>query len=297
MKKLPPLNALRAFEAVARLGNAQKASKELDVTHGAISRHVKQLETWLGTRLFNRNQRSLQLNELGQHYIKTISAAFELIQEGTNNIKNIKSSNRINIATNHLFINKWLSNKLSDFSKCHPQIEIWLSSQSQLNYSNQSNIDISIEMGPGPWPDMLSIPLMKDRLITVCSPLLLQQGNKLASSKDLAKQVLLHGNDPSIHWSRWFRAHKVLNIDANKGPQFSCSDTLLRAAMSGQGIALVSEKMAADDLAQGRLVQVFKDVIELGDYLWLVLEESISSDVNINTFLTWIKQDSQLENA
>ncbi|SFC61869.1 transcriptional regulator GcvA [Pseudoalteromonas denitrificans] len=289
MRKLPPLNALKVFEATARLGSAQKASEELHVTHGAISRHVKQLESWLGITLFDRSQRSLKLNTLGKSYIQTISAALDLIQEGTINIQNIKSSNTLGLATTHSFASKWLMEKLPDFYKRHSDIEVWLSLDQQLINLQQSNIDIGIRMGAGPWPDLHCIALMKDKLITVCSPLLLNQNNKLETPKDLAKQTLLHDQDPTTQWSRWFKDNQVLNIDPTKGPRFSSSDILLRAAMSGQGIALVSEKLAQEDIKQGRLIQLFEASVDLGDYHWLVIPKNKLEHINIIKFLCWIK--------
>jgi len=296
MRKLPPLNALRAFEAVARLGSAQKASEELHVTHGAVSRHVKQLEHWLGITLFDRSQRNLKLNTNGNNYIQTISAALDLIHEGTNNIQNVKTSNMLGIATTHSFASKWLTDQLSNFYKLHCDIEIWLSLDQQLTNLNHTNVDIAIRMGKGPWPEYHCIPLMQDKLITVCSPLLLKQSIKLDSPKDLAKHTLLHDQDPNTQWSLWFKENKVLNIDPSKGPRFSSSDVLLRAAMSGQGVALVSEKLAEQDINEGRLIQPFESEVDLGEYHWLVIAQDKLENPNVKKFITWINnQLSQLE--
>ncbi|PAJ73546.1 hypothetical protein CJF42_15225 [Pseudoalteromonas sp. NBT06-2] len=288
MRKLPPLNALRAFEAVARLGSAQKASKELHVTHGAVSRHVKQLEHWLGITLFDRSQRNLKLNTNGNNYIQTISAALDLIHEGTNNIQNVKTSNMLGIATTHSFASKWLTEQLSNFYKQYSDVEVWLSlDQQQINF-NHTNIDIAIRMGKGPWPEYHCIPLMQDKLITVCSPLLLKQSIKLDSPKDLAKHTLLHDQDPNICWNLWFKENNVLNINPSKGPRFSSADILLRAAMSGQGIALVSEKLAAQDINEGRLIQPFSGAVNLGNYHWLVIAKNKLENINVKKFLIWI---------
>jgi len=288
MKQLPPLNALISFEATARLGSAQNASEELNITQGAVGRHIKQLEQWLEIALFDRSQRNLKLNDTGRRYIKTITAALDLIHEGSANIQNVKTDNTINITIKEPYISDWLLALLPNFYKLHSEIQVQISLQQSTEPLTKSNIDISIKTGTGPWPEFHCVPLMQDKLITVCSPLLLKQSIKLDSPKDLAKHTLLHEQEPNTPWSLWFKENNVLNINPSKGPRFSSSDILLRAAMSGQGIALVSEKLAAQDINERRLIQPFEGAVDLGDYQWLVIAQDKIENTNVTKFLTWI---------
>jgi len=289
MRKLPPLNAIRAFEATGRLGGVLRASEELHVTHGAVSRHVKQLEEWLDVTLFDRSQRALILNEAGEAYLKSISSALDLVQEGTTNLRQYKGSKRLGISTTHSIATKWLMDKLPDFSNQHPDIEVWISIEQHLIDFSNSDIDIGLRMGKGPWPGLSCVPIMTDKLIPVCSLQLLEQGPAIKKPQDLSRYTLLHDQDPNAQWSRWFKHFDIEKIEHSKGPRFSSSDILLSAAMSGQGVALVNEVLAEQDITQGRLVQVLPLSIDLGDYYWLVTKGNIQSSKKVKIFTDWIE--------
>lgn len=288
MRRLPPLNALRAFEATARLEGIQKASEELHVTHGAISRHVKQLEDWLGVTLFDRSQRNIRLNPAGKVYLDSIASALAQIETASQQVQHLKPGNTLGLATTHSFATKWLMNKLPDFYKNHPEIDVWISLDQKRTNFEQAGIDIAIRMGAGPWPDRHCVALMTDRLIPVCSPQLIEGGNRLASVEDLEHHTLLHDLDPDAQWSRWFSEHFPDCSVVEHGPRYTSADILLSSAMSGQGIALVSEVLAAEDLAQGRLIQPLPQSVALGDYFWLVMPVGNQQDPLINTFREWL---------
>ena len=292
MRKLPSLNALRAFEAVARLGGVQKASDELCVTHGAVSRHLKQLEQWLHVPLFDRGERALRLTSAGEGYRQTLTAALDLIQEGTTAVCSYRADNTLGVATTHSLAAKWLMKKLPDFSRLHPEVEVWLSLEQGLTDLARSGIDLTIRMGSGPWPEYDCIPLMSDRLVAVCSPLLLSSSNALAAPEDMLSFTLLHDQDPQVQWSRWFAAHQLECPAELVGPRFASTDILLSAAMSGQGIALVNEALAAEDLAAGRLVKPLSQAVELGTYYWIVLPKERQQQAKVQHFCHWLQQQA-----
>lgn len=296
MRRLPPLNALRAFEATARMGSIQKASQELCVTHGAISRHIKQLEGWLGIVLFERKQRSLILTSAGSTYQQTVSAAFDLIHEGTMSVQHNRLSNTLGLATTHSIASKWLMEKLSAFSIAHPGIEVWLTLEQGLTNFTQSGVDVALRTGEGPWPGLDCIPLMRDRLIPVCSPQLLEHGPRLTQPEDLVLHTLLHDQDPNAQWQRWLQANGVKTVNAKAGPRYTSADIVLRAAMSGQGIALVSEVLAADDIAHGRLMQALPQAIDLGMYYWLIMPDRSRLIPRVTIFCQWLAQKVADEN-
>ena len=302
MRKLPPLNALRAFEATARLGGVQKASNELCVTHGAVSRHVKQLEAWLGTDLFDRSERSLKLTTAGDAYRQTLAAALDLIQEGTIRVQNQQSANTLGVATTHSIATKWLMEKLPTFNSQFPDTEVWLSLEQGLTDFRKAGVDVALRMGSGPWPGLECIPLMDDRLIPVCSPQLVSKDHPINSPSDLSAYTLLHDQDTNTQWQRWFDYHRntlaasgpALDSRPNNlkdllaGPRFASTDILLSAAMSGQGIALVNELLARNDIASGRLIRPLPEAIELGVYYWIVMPKGNLSEQKVKNFCEWI---------
>lgn len=289
MRPLPPLNALCAFEAAARLGGIQKASQELCVTHGAVSRHVKLLEEWLGVTLFERSHRSITLTPAGRAYQQTVAAALDLIQEGTAAVQHHKSPKALGIATTHSIASKWLMDRLADFSQNYPAVEVWLTVEQKLTDFSQTGVDVALRMGEGPWPDLECTPLMEDRLIPVCSPQLLGKKKRLKKPADLASFTLLHDQDPKAQWSRWFQKVGLETMDSSQGPRFTSSDMALRSAMSGQGVALASEVLAADDIAAGHLIQPLPQAVELGTFFWLVMPHRNLSMSHAIAFREWLQ--------
>ncbi|EPJ55460.1 MAG: hypothetical protein OFPI_03770 [Osedax symbiont Rs2] len=288
MRRLPPLNSLRAFEATARLQGVQRASEELHVTHGAISRQLKQLEAWLGVILFDRSGRNISLNRAGESYLKTISSALDLIAQGSQNIQHLKAENTLGIATTHSIASKWLMDKLNQYAQVSPKTEVWLSLEQRSTDFASSGIDVAIRMGHGPWPDLHCLPLMQDRLIVVCSPRLLSNECRLEQPDDLAKFNLLHDRDPDTQWQSWFTANQLQRIDISKGPRLSSSDILLNSAINAQGVALVSEVLAEADLAQQRLVQPLQQSVDLGVYFWLVMPREKYQLPQVRSFCDWL---------
>lgn len=286
MRALPPLKSLRAFEATARLQGVQKASEELHVTHGAVSRQLKQLEAWLGVTLFDRSARNIALNETGEIYLKTIGSALDLIEQASQNLRHLKPQHSLGISTTHSIAAKWLLNKLNDYAEHAPDIEVWLSlEQSRTDFSS-SGIDLALRMGQGPWPNLHCIPLMQDRLIVVASPELIAE--PLNCVAHLANFTFLHDGDPTTQWLRWFSENKLDLIDLTVGPRYSSTDILLSSAINGQGVALVSERLAAEDLRQQRLVQPLTQSVNLGTYFWLVMPREKYHQPQVRSFCDWL---------
>jgi len=288
MRRLPPLNSLRAFEATARLQGVQRASEELHVTHGAVSRQLKQLEAWLGVTLFDRSARNISLNSAGENYLKTVSSALDLIAQGSQNLQHLKAENTLGIATTHSIASKWLMDKLNLYSQVSPATEVWLSLEQRSTDFSATDIDLAIRMGHGPWPELHCLPLMQDRLIAVCSEGLLSSERRLKVPSDLAKFTLLHDRDPDTQWQSWFIANQLEPIDIAKGPRFTSSDILLNSAINGQGVALVSEVLAAADIAQQRLVQPLQQSVDLGVYFWLVMPREKYQQPQVRSFCDWL---------
>jgi len=291
MRKLPPLNSLRAFEATARLNGVQKASEELHVTHGAVSRQLKQLEEWLEVILFDRSARNISLNEAGKDYLKSIGCALDQIEQASQSLQQLKSENTLGITTTHSIASKWLLDKLNEYSMHSPEVEVWLSlEQGRTNFA-AAGVDVAIRMGNGPWPNLRCIELMQDRLIVVASPSLIN--DQLNSPADLAKFRLLHDGDPAAQWLRWFDENNIELIGLAEGPRFSSADILLSSAIGGQGIALVSERLALKDLRSQRLVQPLQQSVNLDTFFWLVMPERSYCQPRVREFCDWLLSNSQ----
>ncbi len=294
MRHLPSLNALRTFEAAARLTSISNAGQELCVSHGAVSRQVKLLEHWLGVKLFERDGRSLQLTSAGAAYLKTCSAALDLIEEGTVNLQQQRSSNVIGVATTHSFAERWLMARLPSFRAEHPNIEVWIVLEQQLTQFAQPGIDVAIRMGTGPWPQYHSRPLMQDRLIPVCSPNLIETGPEITTPEDLLHYPLLHDQDPKAQWAVWLKANNIKGIDLNRGPRYSSSNIVLQAALSGQGIALANEALVKDDIERGHLIQVLSLDVNLGTNYWIVTPNQNSKLKKVIAFSNWLEKTAQV---
>lgn len=287
MRKLPPLNSLRAFEATARLQGVQKASEELHVTHGAISKQLKQLEQWLGLALFDRSARTIQLNVAGKRYLKTISSVLDLLEQSSINLQNLKPKNSLGISTTHSIASKWLVDALKAYALFCPQVDVCLSLEQACTDFANPDVDLAVRMGEGPWDNLHCIALKKDRLIVVASPTLVKQ--PLLESQQLQNYSLIHDQDPSTQWLRWFTENNLALINLNSGPRYSSSDIVLNSAISGQGIALVSEQLAVKDLQRGDLIQVLPQCVELGSYFWLVMPREKYLDTRVSEFCDWFE--------
>ncbi len=150
-----------------------------------------------------------------------------------------------------------------------------------------SRVDLALRMGAGPWPDLHCIPLMSDRLIAVASPNLVPEA--LTCAEQLAEYDLLHDQDPSAQWLRLFTENQLALVDLSKGMRLSSSDLLLSSAIHAQGVALVSERLAHDDIAQGKLIRVLKESVELGSYYWLVMPRESILKTKVRTFCDWLE--------
>jgi LysR family glycine cleavage system transcriptional activator len=289
-RKLPSLNALKAFEAVVRNGTTIAAASELGVTHGAVSRQLQQLEEWIGRPLFKRGGGRLAVTEAGQKYADNAGRALDLIDEATRELLGI-SDNIVRVSTTSSFANEWLMPRLPDFQQRYPEIEIWIEEGKEIVDPRSGGCDIAIRMGSGGWSGVEAEPLMDDRLVPVCAP---QIAAQLERPRDLAKVRLLHDDDPQAQWTRWLeiaagKTTPTMVQHLKKGARFASSSLLLKAATAGQGVALARERLADQALKTGALVQPFPETVELGTAYWLVTRAGIGPRRPIRLFSAWLK--------
>ena len=285
--RLPPLNALRAFEASARQLSFTRAAEELFVTQAAISHQIKSLEDFLGIKLFMRKNRALLLSEEGQAYYLDIKDVFNAINEATERLFARGEKGAITVSTQPSFAIQWLVPRLNAFYALHPDIDVRIKAVDQPENSLTGDVDVAIYFGRGHWADIDAEQLQKEYLIPVCSPLLLQGKNPLDKVEDLINHTLLHDTSRR-DWKRWFKQVNVKATNVNHGPIFSHSAMVVQAAMHGQGVALAHSFLAKPDIDAGRLICPFEDVLESKNAYYVVCRDRQVDLGKIAAFREWV---------
>lgn len=296
MRRLPPLNALRAFEAAARHLSFSKAAGELHVTQAAISHQVKALEQTLGVALFRRLNRAVLLTDAGQTYLPPVREALDQIAAATDRLARRSGGDRLRVSTIASFAAKWLLPRLMRFRAEHPRIDVLVSASNEPVDLKAGEFDAAIRYGKGDYPGLETVHLMGDEILPLCSPRLLEGEHPLRSPSDLRYHTLLHdevhrtADDPD--WRAWLRHAGTSGVDPDRGPGFSDLGLVLQAAIDGHGVALGRLSVAADDLAAGRLVEPFGPRIRSGfSYRLLYLAER-ADDRCIAAFRDWLLEET-----
>ncbi|RUO25388.1 transcriptional regulator [Aliidiomarina minuta] len=287
MRKLPPLNALKSFEAAARHLSFTKAAEELFVTQAAVSHQVKALEDYLGMPLFLRRNRSLLLTESGQNYYLDIRSILEQLTQATNKLMLASERGSLTVSVPPSFAILWLVPRLSLFHDTYPDIDVRIKAVDEVTGSLTDNVDVAIYYGRGHWPGLRSYKLHKEFLLPVCSPRLLDGAKVLREPEHLLEHTLLHEETRNA-WKDWF---EMVNLEVPariKGPVFSHSSLSLKAAVHGQGIALANSVLAKPELDSGHLVKIFDTVLPTSDAFHLVCRESQADIGKIATFRNWL---------
>lgn len=295
-RRLPSLNALKAFEASARHESFTKAAEELFVTQGAVSQQVKGLEDELGLKLFRREHQKLLITEAGRAYLEVVRDAFDRISMGTQKLLQRQASGLLNVSTSPNFAAKWLVHRLGRFSEKHPEIDLRISASMHHVDFAQEDMDLAVRHGDGRWPTLHVSRLCVEELFPVCSPALLEGSKALKTPADLKRHALLHANDTSW-WKQWLQAASVDGIDADRGPLFNQTSMAIDAAIQGQGVAMARTALAAWDLLAGRLVRPFKLSIEAPFALWIVCPKATAELPKIATFRQWLLDEAAEDTA
>jgi LysR family glycine cleavage system transcriptional activator len=295
MPRLPPLNALRAFDAAARHLSMKAASEELHVTPGAVSQLVRVLEDRLGVRLFRRLNRRLVLTEAGQSYVAPIRNAFRQIGEATRRLEALADAHILTVSAPPAFAASWLVPRLGRFREQHPDIDLRILTSRDLADFAAGEIDVAIRHGLGRYKGLRSDRIAAVVLMPVCSPALLAAlgVDKPARAEDLARLPLLHDAQRQ-DWALWFQAQGVEAVarGAMSGPSFDDQTLLIRAASSGQGVALVTEALAAPELECGGLVAVTDAAWPQEFAYWLVSPQAGADQPKVAAFRHWLLAES-----
>jgi LysR family transcriptional regulator, glycine cleavage system transcriptional activator len=287
LRKLPPLNALKAFEAAARHESFTRAAEELCVTQGAVSHQVKALEAGLGLKLFVRERQRLIITEAGREYLGVVRDAFDRIALGTARLTQQQKSGVLTVSTSPDFAAKWLVHRLGKFAEMHPEIDLRVSAMMHHVDFTREDVDMAVRHGNGNWSGLDAVQLCTEHLFPVCSPHLMSDLGRRPKSSSVLKFPMLHLDDRS-GWSRWLAAAKVQQTKPARGLIMNRASMVIDAAVNGQGIALARTALAAWDIINGRLVVPYTEALPLSNTYWIVAPHATTKLPKIVTFRNWL---------
>lgn len=283
-----PLNAMRAFEAAARHCHIRKAAEELGVTHGAVSRQVKQLEGLLGVELFDRGHNRLSLTSPGQRLFAGVQQGLDKIAESILYLDPESMSGSLVIASTPSISAGWLVNAIGEFSRRYPEIEMRLVNIDPLQREFPAEVDIAICYGPPEAEHRDVIELFRERYFPVCHPTLLQSEQPLAKFQDLLAYPLLH--DRHGHWESWLALCGVKE-QATQQVYFQDSFQVLTAVREGFGIGLMDRVEVQRDLRSGQLIALFEQTVEASQSHFLVMDKPLKATVRTRLFAEYLQRD------
>jgi len=309
-QQLPPLNALRAFEAVARHGSFTKASEELYVTRAAISHQIKHLEDYLGFALVERHNRSITLTRAGEAALPKLREGFNSLADAVHLMRTQLGNDSINVWIAPSFASKWLVPRLHRFSQQYPEIDMRISGESKLvDATENSNsldelfrahdIDVMIRFGSGDYPGCQVEKLFAVEAVPLCNPALLtDREHPLRTPDDLRFHTLLHDDTPYVgrpSWARWLKLADVEGVDVKRGLRFNQVSLGMEAAIDGQGVLLSMDILARHDIEAGRLCIPFDLSMPLEHAYHVIRPQNASSNQrSTDKFIQWLLDESRM---
>ncbi|WP_134498585.1 transcriptional regulator GcvA [Microvirga pakistanensis] len=296
-RRLPPLNAVRAFEAAARHLSFERAGDEIAVTASAVGQQIKALEAWLGRPLFTRlPSKGVALTALGERYAASVTEALDILHEATARALKPDASQVLTVSTIPSFASAWLIPRLGSLRRRHPGLEIRVSVSMTSTDFAREDVDVAIRFGKGVYPGLRTDLLMEETFFPVCSADLLNDPeHPLREPADLLHHTLLHeiAEIPDyVTWSHWLAAVGIKGGDATHGPSFSHTFLALQAAAAGQGVALATNVLIGDYLEAGRLVRPFPQEVRGINQYYVVCPEATADRPEIAAFRAWLLDEA-----
>ena len=290
-RRLPPLNALRVFETAARLESFSAAAAQLNVTHGAVSRQIAQLEDWLGVALFQLHGRRVQLSDAGRQYLPVLQTAFDNIATATEKLTSNRSRLlRINVTPTLAM--HWLLPRLTRFQRRHPGVELRLATSDAAINNQHADFDIAIRRGNDHWHGFVSHTFLTEHELPALSPALLAR-QPLRDAADLAEHTLLHSETRPVAWERWLAAAGQPALQAAGHQHFDHYYLALQAAIDGLGVTLGPLPVIEELLASGKLVTPLPGpLVRVRGYSW-VLPLALAEDPLCADFCAWLEEEGE----
>lgn len=299
-RPLPPLNALRAFEAAARHSSMTRAADELHVTPGALSHQIRGLEEALGVALFERGVRSIALTDAGARLYPGLRAGFAHIREAMTALDETPGERVLVVSTLPGFTAKWLAPRLWRFSEAHPDIDVRVASTQGCADFTTDGVHAalrSLRADAPPDPELVVDHLMDVSYAPVCSPRFMDERGPFETPDDLSRVPLIHddslaGWTQTIGWGEWFSRAGAQVEETTRGLRFSSADHALDAAVEGAGVLLASDVLAYDELRTGRLVLPFDLKLRANRAYCFVCPKRLRERANVQAFRAWAKAEA-----
>jgi LysR family glycine cleavage system transcriptional activator len=287
-RELPPLSALRAFEAAARRASFKAAAGELLVTPTAISHQLRQLEAWLGVRVLDRSPRSVTLTAAGAELYEAVAAGLSEIGRVASRLRHGAAPAALTLSSTSGFLSQWLVPRLADLPRVVPGVDLRLQAADAVVELHAGRVDIAIRYGKGPYPGVHATALREDGFVAVCSPQL-----AMSRAADLRRARLLHVEGrrvprPAPSWERWCAHAGITGVNTDAGLRFTDGLHAVQAAIAGQGVALTSQVLVSDALASGLLVQPFPFALRGATYHFACAPE-LAARADIVALRTWFQ--------
>lgn len=291
-KKIPPLNPLKVFDAVARTSNLTRAAQELHISQSAVSKQLNVLQAYLGTELFRRERHGIHLTQAGVRYGEEIAPAFEAIARATAEIMRSGSDSSLRIQTYTTFAAKWLIPRLSDFHARNRDISVVITNSVKDVDFDRDPVDLAIQMGHGAWQGNDTDFLFEDVIEPVCSPAFFRtHAPESAYPQALLRTRLLVSHYRPRDWQTWARLCRYeSDVAQTESMRFSSSVLTWQAAADGLGIAIGQTALLVDDLGSGKLVSPFHLPVPTGASYYLVRPQLQRQSRKVELFRAWIKE-------
>jgi len=288
-RPLPPLSALRPFEAAARLESFSRAAEELHITHGAVSHQVRALEEHLGVALFARHGKRVSLTAAGRTFGERVRAALREIAQAADALR-ARREDRLTVSVLPSFASRWLMPRLIRFMDANPKIEVNVIASTALADFADDEVDIAIRFGKGPWPPHHCEEFLEDEYFPVASPKG-RRGKLPRTPHELLRMGIIREDRDC--WAAWFEKAGVPIEEAitARGPIFNDSTFALQAAARGEGIALARRSIVAEDLERGALKRLFDISIPSPERYWFVSPRDTAQMPKVQAFRKWVKAE------